>query len=309
MAGIVAVSTSSFGKENAAPLELVRAAGFEVRMNPHGRTLTTDEAKAHLDGVVGLIAGTEKLTGDLLRGLPGLKAISRVGVGMDGVDQVAAKELGIAVSNTPSAHVDAVAELTLAGLLAILRHVPASDASIRSGGFTKPMGRLLRGQTVGLIGFGQVAQAFAALLAPFNCTLLAYDVMPNAAAAANLGVTLTTLEKVVADTDIVSIHVPYSKSAHNLIAAPQLATMKSDGILLNAARGGLVDEAALLAHLQANSKAGAYLDCFDKEPYSGPLATLPNVVLTAHIGSYAREARLRMETEAAQNLLRSLGQA
>jgi D-3-phosphoglycerate dehydrogenase / 2-oxoglutarate reductase len=309
MAGIVAVSTSSFGKENAAPLELVRAAGFEVRMNPHGRTLTTDEAKAHLDGVVGLIAGTEKLTGDLLRGLPGLKAISRVGVGMDGVDQVAAKELGIAVSNTPSAHVDAVAELTLAGLLAILRQVPASDASIRSGGFTKPMGRLLRGQTVGLIGFGQVAQAFAALLAPFNCTLLAYDVMPNAAAAASLGVTLTTLEKVVADADIVSIHVPYSKSAHNLIAAPQLATMKRDGVLLNAARGGLVDEAALLAHLQTNTKAGAYLDCFEKEPYSGPLATLPNVVLSAHIGSYAREARLRMETEAAQNLLRSLGQA
>lgn len=309
MAGIVAISTSSFGKENAAPLELVRAAGFVVRMNPYARTLTTEEAKVHLDGVVGLIAGTEKLTGDLLRGLPSLKAISRVGVGMDGVDQVAAKELGIAVSNTPAAHVDAVAELTLAGLMAILRQVPASDASIRSGGFTKPMGRLLRGQTVGMVGFGQVAQALAALLAPFQCILLAYDVMPNAAAAATLGVELTSLEQVVAEADIVSIHVPYSKNAHNLIAGPQLATMKTDAILLNTSRGGLVDEAALLAHLQANGKAGAYLDCFEKEPYSGPLAKLPNVVLTAHIGSYARESRLRMETEAAQNLLRSLGQA
>ena len=309
MAGIVAISTSSFGKENAAPLELVRAAGFVVRMNPYARTLTTEEAKVHLDGVVGLIAGTEKLTGDLLRGLPILKAISRVGVGMDGVDQVAAKELGIAVSNTPAAHVDAVAELTLAGLMAILRQVPASDASIRSGGFTKPMGRLLRGQTVGMVGFGQVAQALAALLAPFQCILLAYDVMPNAAAAATLGVELTSLEQVVAEADIVSIHVPYSKNAHNLIAGPQLATMKTDAILLNTSRGGLVDEAALLAHLQANGKAGAYLDCFEKEPYSGPLAKLPNVVLTAHIGSYARESRLRMETEAAQNLLRSLGQA
>ncbi|HPH64616.1 MAG TPA: phosphoglycerate dehydrogenase [Kofleriaceae bacterium] len=309
MSGIVAVSTSSFGKENAAPLELVRAAGFEVRMNPHGRTLTTDEAKVHLDGVVGLIAGTEKLTGDLLRGLPGLKAISRVGVGMDGVDQVAAKELGIAVSNTPSAHVDAVAELTLAGLMAILRQVPASDASIRAGSFDKPMGRLLRGKTVGFVGFGQVARALATLIAPFDCKLLAYDVVQDAAAATALGATYATLDRVVADADIVSIHVPYSKAAHNLIGAAQLASMKRDAILVNTARGGLVDEAALLAHLQANAKAGAYLDCFEKEPYAGPLATLKNVVLTAHIGSYAREARLRMETEAAQNLLRSLGKA
>src|SRR5687768_16427097 len=126
MSGIVAWSTSSFAKESVRPVELLREAGFEVRPNPHGRTLTTDEARSHLDDVVGLVAGTEKLTGDLLRQLPSLRCISRVGVGMDSIDHAAAKELGIKVVNTPEAHVDAVAELTLAGLLSLLRKVPAS---------------------------------------------------------------------------------------------------------------------------------------------------------------------------------------
>lgn len=305
MSEIIAWSTSSFGKESARPLELLAKAGFEVRANPHGRTLTTDEALKHLDGVLGLVAGTEKLTAELLRQLPRLKCISRVGVGMDSVDVSAAKELGITVVNTPAAHVDAVAELTLAGLLALLRKVPQSDASIRGGGFDKPMGRLLRGKTVGFVGCGRVARALASLLAPFDCPLLAHDVHHEAGSA----IRYVELDELLAASDVVSLHLPYAKSAHHLIGAAQLGKLKKDAILVNTARGGLVDEAALVAHLEANPKAGAYLDCFEKEPYQGPLAKLPNVVLTSHIGSYAREARVRMETEAVENLLRALGKA
>jgi D-3-phosphoglycerate dehydrogenase len=302
MSGVVAISTSSFGKESAAPLERLRAAGFDVRPNPHGRTLTTDEARAHLAGVIGLVAGTEKLTGELLRGLPELKAIARVGTGIDNVDLVAAKELGIAVSNTPDAHVDAVAELTLAGLLGLLRGVPSSDASIRGGGFAKPMGRLLRGKTVGFVGFGKVARTLARLLAPWGTTLVATDPVP----VDSDGVRFVALDDLLAASDVVSLHLPYTKAVHHLIGAPQLARMRDDAILVNTSRGGLVDEAALVAHLAVRPKAGAYLDCFEKEPYSGPLATLPNVVLTAHVGSYAREARIRMESEAVDNLLGAL---
>jgi D-3-phosphoglycerate dehydrogenase / 2-oxoglutarate reductase len=300
---IVAISTSSFGTESTAPLERLAAAGFEVRANPHGRALTTDEARAHLAGVIGVVAGTEKLTGELLRELPQLKCISRVGVGMDSIDHAAAAERGIAVVNTPEAHVDAVAELALGGLLAMLRKIPQSDASIRGGKFAKPMGGLLRGKTVGLVGYGRVARAFAALLAPFECPIVAHDLTP----APN--VRQMSLDAILPACDVVSLHLPYSKGAHNLIGAAQLARMKPDAILVNTARGGLVDEAALVAHLQANPRAGAYLDCFEKEPYQGPLAQLPNVVVTAHIGSYAREARVRMETEAVENLLRALGRA
>jgi D-3-phosphoglycerate dehydrogenase len=309
MSGIVAWSTSSFGKESAEPVEKLVRAGFDVRANPHGRALTTDEAKLHLDGVIGVVAGTEKLTGELLRGLPQLKVISRVGVGIDNVDLGAAKELGIAVHNTPDAHVDAVAELTLAGLLAILRAVPQADASIRGGGFEKPMGRLLRGKQIGLVGFGRVARAFAALVRPFGGAIVAHDVSRDDAAAAALGVRYAGLDELLAQSDVISLHLPYAKSAHHLIGAAQLAAMKPDAILLNTSRGGLVDEAALAAHLAANKKAGAYLDTFEKEPYQGPLAQVKNAVLTSHIGSYAREARVRMETEAVDNLLRALGKA
>ena len=306
MTGIVAISTSSFGKESRQPLDLLRDAGFEVRANPHGRTLTTDEARAHLDGVVGLVAGTETLTADLLRALPGLKCISRVGVGMDGVDVAACKELGIAVHNTPQAHVDAVAELTLGGLLAALRQIPQSDAAIRAGRFDKPMGRLLRGKTVGLYGFGRVARALALLLGPFGVTILAHDVAKDDAAAQGCGARYATPDELLAQSDVVSLHVPYAKDIHHVIGAAELGRMKKDAVLVNTSRGGLIDEAALVAHLQANPKAAAYLDTFEKEPYAGPLASVPNAVLTTHVGSYAREARVAMEMEAVENLLRAL---
>jgi D-3-phosphoglycerate dehydrogenase len=299
--GVVAWSTSSFGKESAKPIELLIQAGFVVRANPHGRTLTTDEARAHLAGVVGLVAGTEKLTKELLRELPELRCISRVGVGMDSVDVAAAEALGITVINTPDAHVDAVAELTLAGILATLRKLPQSDASIRGGKFEKPMGRLLRGKTVGLIGHGRVARALAKLLAPFDTPIIACDPVPGDAA-----VRYIELDELLREADIVSLHLPYSKTAHHLIGEVELSRLRPDAIVVNTARGGLIDEAALFRHLEAHPRAGAYLDCFETEPYKGTLTQLPNAVLSSHIGSYAREARVRMETEAVENLLRAL---
>lgn len=299
--GIVAWSTSSFGKESSRPLDLLAQAGFTVRGNPHGRTLTADEARAHLAGVVGVVAGTEPLTGELLRGLPQLRCISRVGVGMDSVDLAAAAALGIAVVNTPEAHVDAVAELTLGGILAILRKLPHADATIRGGKFDKPMGRLLRGKTVGLVGHGRVARALARLLAPFDTPIIACDPLPGDAA-----VRYIELDELLREADIVSLHLPYSPAAHHLIGEVELSRLRPEALVVNTARGGLIDEAALVRHLEAHPRAGAYLDCFETEPYKGPLAQLPNVVLTSHIGSYAREARVRMETEAVENLLRAL---
>jgi D-3-phosphoglycerate dehydrogenase len=304
---IVAITTSSFGKEDPAPLQRLLAAGLEVRPNPHGRTLTVDESRAQLADAVGLIAGTEKLAGDLLRTLPALRAISRVGTGLDNVDLAAAAGLGITVTNTPDAHVDAVAELALGGLLALMRAIPTSDASIRAGRFDKPMGRLLRGKTVGLVGFGKVARALARLLVPFGTTLVSAELAPDEPAAVAVGVRFVALDELLAIADVVSLHVPYGKAVHHLIGGGELARMKPDALLINTARGGLVDEAALLAHLEAHPRAGAYLDTFEKEPYAGPLRAAKNVVLTSHIGSYAREARIRMETEAVDNLLRALG--
>lgn len=306
---IVGISTSSFAAESSAPLDLLRRAGFEVRMNPHGRQLTPEESRAFLEGLVGLVAGTEKLGGELLRQHPALAVISRVGVGIDNVDLAAARELGIAVFNTPDAHVDAVAELTLAGLLGALRGVADCHRGIRAGSWKKPMGRLLRGKTVGLVGFGRVGRAFAGLLAPFECPILAFDPVRDDDAAAALGARYAALDEILAGSDVVSLHLPYARSAHHIIGAAQLAAMRPDAVLVNTSRGGLVDEEALAAHLAAHPRALAYLDCFEAEPYKGPLSLLPGCIMTAHIGSYAREARERMEREAVENLLGALGRA
>jgi D-3-phosphoglycerate dehydrogenase / 2-oxoglutarate reductase len=305
MTGVVAISTSSFAAESRQPLDLLQQAGFEVRMNAHGRQLTPEESRGLLDGVVGLIAGTEKLAGDLLRAVPSLRVISRVGVGIDNVDLAAARELGIAVRNTPEAHVDAVAELTLAGLLAALRSVPDCHGGVRAGAWKKPMGRLLRGKTVGLVGFGRVGRAFARLLAPFGCPILAVDPARDPAAA-ELGARYVELGELLPACDVVSLHLPYARAVHHIIGAAELAAMRDDAVLVNTSRGGLVDEDALAAHLRARPRALAYLDCFEKEPYAGPLGQLPGCVVTAHIGSYAREARERMEREAVENLLDAL---
>jgi D-3-phosphoglycerate dehydrogenase len=303
----VLISTSSFGRSGRQPIELLERAGCEVVPNPHGRTLTADEARALLAGADGVIAGTETLTRDVLAAAPRLRVVSRCGTGLDSVDLAAARALGIAVLNTPDAHVDGVAELTLAGILAVLRRVPAADGGVRAGAWKKPMGRLLRGKTVGIVGLGRVGRALVALLQPFAVTVLACDPVEDAAFAAAHAVSYVPLDALLARADVVSLHAPGGAGA--LLDAAAFARMRRGAIVVNTARGGLVDEEALAAALADGRLGGAFLDVFAREPYQGPLAAAPNAVLTPHIGAYAEECRLRMETEAAENLLRGLREA
>jgi D-3-phosphoglycerate dehydrogenase / 2-oxoglutarate reductase len=305
-APVIAISPSSFAQVASAPLDRLHTAGFTCRMNSLGRQLTADEAREHLHGAVGLVAGTEPLTSDVLESATGLRVISRVGTGLDTVDLVAARRLGIQVFNTPDAHVDAVAELSLAGILAAMRHVVVADRAVRER-WRKPMGRLLRGTTVGLVGLGRVGKALVELLAPFGVTKLAFDPVRDDEFAARHAISYTTLDELLTRSDVVTLNLPYSKSAHHLIGEAELARMKPDAVLVNCARGKLIDEVALYRHLRDHAAAACHLDCFAEEPYAGPLRELDNVVLTPHIGGYARESRLRMENEAVDNLLRVLG--
>ena len=298
----VLVSTSSIGE---AALALLESAGLDVSLNPHGRKLTPEESRALLGEVTGLVAGTERLDAEVLAAAPKLRVISRVGTGMDAIDFEATAARGIEVYNTPDAHVDAVAELTLGGLLALLRGIAASDASIRAGGWQRPMGGLLRGRCVGLVGFGRVARRLAALLAPFEMTLLATDPAADPTEARAAGIELLAFDALLARADILSLHVP-GQGGRPLLDAAALQRLPRGAVLLNTARGDLVDEAALLAHLDADPDFSAYLDVFPEEPYRGPLASHPRVLLSGHIGSYAREARVLMERQAVEHLLHGL---
>ena len=305
---VVQISTSGFAEKDAAPLERLRAAGCEVRLNPYKRKLTVAESQALLADVDGLVAGVEALNEAVFAAAPRLKVISRVGTGMDAVDQPAAAARGIAVFNTPDSHIDAVAELALIGLLNGLRQQMVSDRAIRAGQWERAMGRLLRGKTVGVVGLGKVGKALVRLLQPFRCTVLAFDPYWDERFAADFQVRRAELPELLAAADAISLHVPGS-SGQALIGAAELALLKPDAVLVNTARGGLVDEAALLAHLGAHPQAQAVLDVFSEEPYRGPLAQLPNVLLSAHVGAYAAECRVDMELQAVDNCLKALGVA
>lgn len=300
----IAITTSSFDESNL-PVELRGA--VEVVRNDTGRRLTEAEAATILvDDVVGLIAGVEPLSAEVLRSASALRAIARVGTGVDNVDLAVAEELGIAVSRTPDAPTDAVAELTVGLMLAALRRIPAMDRAIRSGAWPKSKGRLLRERTVGLIGAGRIGQAVAARLHGFGCTVLFSDpFITNVPAPARL----TDLDVLLEEADLVSLHVPMSAETHHLLGHEEFSRMRAGSIVVNVARGGLIDEQALLAALEAGQLAAAALDCFEEEPCTGPLLDRDDVVLSPHAGSGAEETRREMEREAANNLVADLRRA
>jgi D-3-phosphoglycerate dehydrogenase len=298
----IAVTTSTFAKESAEPLEMLRGAGFDVVLNPYGRKLTRDETVALLGKAEAVVAGTEALDRAVLEQLPRLKMIARVGTGMENVDLGYASERGIRVCNTPDGPTWAVAELALAGLLALLRRVPHADAAIRRGEWDKPMGRLLHGRTVGVIGLGRIGKAWVRLLRPFEVNLLAVDPQRDAAFAREAHLEYGTLAAVLPRCDIVSMHLSGAPKAP-MIGRAEIETMKRGALLMNLARGGWVDEAALAEALASGQLGGAYLDVFEQEPYAGPLRDAPNVVLTPHIGSYAVECRIQMELDAARQVI------
>lgn len=297
----VLLSVSSFGAAGDGPLRLLEAAGVNVVPNPHGRKLTEDEVAELIAGVDGVIAGTEPLNAAVLERAGRLRVISRVGVGLENVDLNAALRMGIVVRNTPEALTDAVAELTLGGILSVIRQIGRMDRDMHAGAWERQMGGLLRGKTVGIVGLGRIGRRLAELLHPFEVRLLAADRAPEPAVADQLGVRYVELDELLRESDVVTLHLPGLEDS--LIGADEIALMRPGAILVNASRGGLVDEAALHAALADGRLAGAYLDTFASEPYDGPLRDLPTVLLTPHAGSYAAEARERMETEAAQNLL------
>ena len=304
----IVITTSSFAKDDATVVDRLRSLGFTVNMNPHGRSLQKHEVLELCRDACGMIAGTEKLDGDTLESLvrssappSRLQVISRCGTGLDNVDQEAAKRLGIAVFNTPDAPTLAVAELTIGLILDLMRKVSHMDRAIRNGLWQKHMGNLLGGKSVGIIGFGRIGRKVASLLHAFDCTIRYYDISEG---AASTYARKSTLPELLETCDIISIHVSSKKQ---LIGHHELCIMKNGSWLVNVARGGVVDEDALREALDNGHLAGAALDVFGAEPYAGPLKSMDQVILTPHIGSYAKESRIAMEREAAENLLRGLG--
>lgn len=298
----ILISTSSFNLDNFSELSVIRSSGIEVKLNPFKTRLTEDQVIELLGAEsVGLIAGLESLNSRVLRSATALKVIARVGTGLDSVDLGEAAKLGIKVLNTPDAPTSAVAELTLGHILGLLRNIAKSDRQIRDNKWQGQMGSLLETKTVGVVGFGRIGQRVAKLVASFGAKVIVSDPYTDTTEYENCA-----LDELCQRVDVLTLHLPYVEKTHNLIGSRQFQLMKKGSFVINVSRGGLIDEIALLQALESEHIAGAALDCFEQEPYFGPLSKLKNVQMTAHMGTYARETRDQMEREASLLLVKAL---
>ena len=302
----VLISSRSFGKINSEPIDALIDAGFEVVVNPYNKKLDEGELIELIGDAVGLIAGTEQITENMLNHAKALKVISRYGVGMDNIDLDAAKNKGIEVYNTPNAPAKAVAELALTLILNLMRRIPESSQSMKDGIWQPQMGHSLYGKTLGIIGLGRIGKELVKLVQPFNVDIFAYEKYPDNDFITTQNIKLGSLEDVLSQSDVVSIHLPLMKETRNIIGAKELSLMKHNSMLINTARGGLIDENALVSALKEGDIAGASLDAFENEPYIGELSNLDNVLLTPHIGTYTEETRIIMEMETVENLINAL---
>ena len=304
----ILITTSSFGKDDVSPLNLLKEAGYETIINPYGRKLTEDEVLDLLLEVkpVGMIAGVEPITAQVLQQAKGLKVISRCGVGVENVDLTTARSLGIAVTNTPNAPTQAVAELTIGLIFNLLRRISFLDRELRKGNWTKEMGSLMRGKQVGIIGLGRIGKRVAEMLLALGAKVSGTDVQADSVWLEKKQVPLVSLEELLQQSEILCLHVSYGRSKEYLIGKKEIEAMPKGACLINTSRGEVVDHGALYSMLNNGHLSGAALDVFDHEPYTGPLTRLDNVILTPHIGSYAREARVEMEIQAAENLIKGL---
>lgn len=300
------VTTVPFGAIDAEPIRLLEEAGIDLTINPLGRKLKTEEVADVINGYDIIIAGTEIISREAMAASQPLKIICRVGIGLDGVDLLAARDLGIAVSYTPDGPSPAVAELAVGLMIDCLRDAATSDRTIRAGDWKRPAGKRVARSKIGVIGCGRIGgRVIRHLLFGFpGVEILYHDVRADVDVPNDPNVRRAPLDEIVATCDAITLHVPLTPETRDLFDAKTLRVMKSDAVLINTARGGIVNEDDLADALKARAIRAAAIDTFLLEPYKGPLTDCDNVILTAHLGSMTEDCRLTMEVEAVKEAVR-----
>lgn len=300
----VAIGPSSFAAVDKTPMKILEKFNLKVIPNPFSRRLTKVEIISHLNDVDGLVAGLEPLNREVLESATRLKAIARVGIGMDNIDLNAASKLGIKVSNTPDGPTEAVAEMCLTALLALKRELIPFNKDLHQSIWQKRVGVGLRNSKVLLIGYGRIGKHFADHLRYFGAKILIYDPVVNE-------VDLARDEKKVSlpdglrNADVISLH---AGGSDKILGKEEFSIMKPGVIFLNSARGSLIEEENLVQALDRNIIKSAWLDVYREEPYEGPLINYEQVLLTPHICTYTQQCRLSMEESAVHNLIRDLNE-
>jgi D-3-phosphoglycerate dehydrogenase/(S)-sulfolactate dehydrogenase len=285
-------------------VSILRSAGLEVDVEVGLEPAALLAIIGRYDGLA--VRSATKVTATVLEAAFRLKVIGRAGVGVDNVDLPAATRKGVVVMNTPGGSATTVAELALAMILSLSRHVAAATASVKAGKWEKKrfQGRELAGKTLGVVGIGNIGSVLVDRCKALKMKVIAYDPFISPEAAAKLGVRLVVLDDLWAEADVISLHVPLTEQTRHMVNAATLARMKPTALLVNCARGGIVDETALAAALAAGRLGGAALDVFEREPPPAdhPLLQLGNVVLTPHLGASTEEAQAAVAVAVAEQL-------
>jgi D-3-phosphoglycerate dehydrogenase len=301
---LVLIALSTFVEHDRAPLELLERSGHPFRIHSTGKRITTPELLDEGRDAAVIVAGVEPYDAATLEQLPELRCISRCGVGTDAVDLAAARARGITVLNTPDVPTAAVAELALSMFLALSRNLHRQANLMHAHQWKRLESHLLGGRTVGIIGLGRIGRRVAQLSEAFGAKVIAHD--PFADASTVGAIELVSLDDLLARADIVSLHAARSATHPLVLDAAALARMKRGVVVVNLARGSMIDEPALMEALKTGHVAGAGLDVFSSEPYDGPLCDFEQVILTPHSATLPVETRAAMELECVDKALRFL---
>jgi D-3-phosphoglycerate dehydrogenase len=292
-------------------VRMLREAGFTVEIKPE---ITTADLVKEVGGYDALVVRSRtKVTKDVLQaGVPMLRMVARSGVGLDNVDTDAAKALGIEVVNSAEAPSNAVAELVLGYMLSLSRKITSGDASMKRGEWAKSKltGFELSGKTIGIVGFGRIGYLVGKKTKALGMRVLCYDVLIDKLMnfVDEVGAESVPFDRLLAESDFITVHVPLIPQTRNMSNAETLARMKNGSYIINAARGGIIDEKALVETLRSGHLAGAALDVYEEEPTKNlELVKMENVVCTPHIGAESREAQLGNSTIVASKLIKALG--
>ena len=302
----VFVSTVPFGANTDRCARLLADRNCEVVINPLNRKLSANELEDFIEDFDYLIAGTEQITSRALKRAKKLKLIARVGIGLDGIALITAREMGIAITYTPDAPTEAVTDLTIALMGNLTRGVNLSDSLMRRGEWRRVYGKGLSDTKIGLIGFGRIGKGVYRKLAAMGASdILINDIDSNVFKGLEISHQVS-LSELLRDAELISIHTPLTNLTRNMISYTELAVIRDGGFLVNTSRGGIVNETALADSLKSGKLGGAAVDVFETEPYIGPLCGIPNTILTAHMGSMTFACRDRMEFEATMEVCRHL---
>ncbi|WP_270180614.1 phosphoglycerate dehydrogenase [Alkalihalobacillus sp. CinArs1] len=297
------ITPRSYGLYHPKIYEYWKKEGYEVvrKAGPHSE----EDLITYLEGVEVLLVGTDHISKKVIQNAKELKVISKYGVGIDNIDCEAARKCGIEVLNTPGVNTEAVADYAFGLMLSLSRHIARSHFElVQEGTWNKTVGVEIFGKTLGLMGLGSIGAAVAKRAKGFNMNVIAYDPFPNEQLAQELGVTLVSLEDVIRESDIVSMHLPLTKETRYMIDCNRLKKMKKNCLLINTARGGVINELHLYEALRDGEIKGAALDVFEEEPpTNSPLFELDNVILTPHNAAASVEAVQRMTLRSTDNVM------